>query len=517
MQANIPSMSIKGKVIISHVEEGRPEITLNPLDAEELGLHVNDRVMLSTNGKRYIGIVNIAMRGLEKGSLWVSPEIVRNGDLLDGQEVEIAPAGRPKSVSFIKKKMDKEALSKSELESIVKDVLENRLSDTEIAAFIAALYINEMTMDETESLTRTLAETGETLDFGDRPVFDKHSIGGVPGNKVTLLIVPIVAAAGLTIPKTSSRAITSASGTADTMEVLAPVTFNGEEIIEIVNKTGGIICWGGGVNLAPADDIFIRVEHPLALDPHNLALCSVMAKKIATSTKNLVIDLPMGGGTKIRDIDEAERYAVDFIELGRRIGIKVECFVTYGDKPVGRAIGPILEAREALTALEGEGPSSLIEKSTGLAGALLEAGGAAPKGEGKRIAQSILRSGKALEKMREIIKAQGGNPEVKTEDLVPGKYKMEFYAEKDGYVVAVHNHAVVNIARAAGAPRDKGAGLLLKKSKGYKVTAGEVLFEIYAESKYKLDEAERVARRSNPVMIEGMLIERIPSISVLEK
>ncbi|GBE17704.1 pyrimidine-nucleoside phosphorylase [archaeon BMS3Abin16] len=506
----------KVKVTLLDIEEGRPEITLTEADAEELGLHVKDRVRLKSDGKIAVGIVNIASKDLEPGTVLVSHEISELCRLESGQTVELAPARKPSSVAFIKKKMDKETLSKDEFLAIVKDVLENRLSETEIAAFIAALYINEMTMDETEALTRTLAETGEIINFEKRGIFDKHSIGGVPGNKVTLLIVPIVAAAGLTIPKTSSRAITSASGTADTMEVLAPVTFNAEKIVEIVNHVNGIICWGGGVNLAPADDLFIKVEHPLALDPHNLALCSVMAKKIATGTKFLVIDLPMGNGTKIKNIDEAEKYAIDFIELGKRIGIKTECLVTYGDKPVGRAVGPVLEAQEALRALEGEGPSSLIEKSTGIAGVLLEAGGIARKGEGKKKALKLLKSGAALKKMKEIIAAQGGDPNVTSNDLKPGRYKAQIKAESDGYIVGVHNKAVVDIARAAGAPRDKGAGLLLLKSKGYSVHAGDILFEVYSDSKYKLDEAVKLARQHSPIAIEGMLIERIPSYSVLE-
>jgi AMP phosphorylase len=508
---------MKVKIKKSGVEAGRPEITLNEADAEELGLHVRDRVRLKTNGKEAIGIVNIAKKGLPQGTIWISPEITEKCSVTEDQTVEISPTGKPRSVAFIKKKMDKESLSKQEFEHIVKDVLVNHLSESEIAAFISALYINELTMDETEALTQVLAETGEVIDFKGRTIYDKHSIGGVPGNKVSLLIVPIVAAAGLTIPKTSSRAITSASGTADTMEVLAPVKFNSEEIIEIVNKTNGIICWGGGVNLAPADDLFIKVEYPLALDPHNLALCSVMAKKIATNTNFLVIDLPMGEGTKINGLEEAEKYAIDFIELGKRVGIKTECVVTYGDKPVGRAVGPALEAAEALRALEGDGPSSLIEKSTGLAGVLLEAGGVAPKGEGKKAALEILKSGDALKKMKEIIGAQGGDPNISSKDIKPGRYMAQIIADREGYVVEVHNKTVVEIARSAGAPRDKGAGLLLLKSKGYKVSSGDILFEIYAQSKYKLEQAEKYARQHTPITIEGMLIERIPSFTVIEE
>src|SRR3990172_8422358 len=300
-------MSKKVKVKSSGVEAGRPEVTLSESDASELGLHVRDRLRITSDGRETVGIVNIAKKGLSTGTIWVSPEVGEKLRLKDDQTVEISLTEKPLSVSFIKKKMDKISLSKPEYEQIVKDVLENHLSETEIAAFISALYINEMNMDETEALTRVLAETGEILDFKGRTIYDKHSIGGVPGNKVSLLIVPIVAAAGLTIPKTSSRAITSASGTADIMEVLAPVVFNAHEIEEIVNRTGGIIAWGGGVNLAPADDIFIQVEYPLAIDPRNLMICSVMAKKYAVGANFVVIDIPIGSEAKIHDMEAGKR------------------------------------------------------------------------------------------------------------------------------------------------------------------------------------------------------------------
>jgi AMP phosphorylase len=300
------------------------------------------------------------------------------------------------------------------------------------------------------------------------------------------------------------------------MEVLAPVIFDAQEIERLVDETGGVICWGGGVNLAPADDIFIKVEHPLAIDPHNLAICSVMAKKYAVGADYVVIDLPMGSETKVRTMEEAKKYARDFMALGEKLGIKVECAVTYGDKPVGRAIGPALEAREALQALEGSAPSSLTEKSCELAGFILEAGGVARKGEGKGRAYDVLQSGEALNKMREIIEAQGGDPSITSEKVEVGPHKATITSPGSGYAVGMSNNALVRIARAAGAPRDKGAGLLLVLSKGEKVKKGDPLFEIYAESEYKLEQAVKLANQLQPIELEGMLLERIPEYTVLE-
>ncbi len=505
------------KAKLLDIEGDSLEVIINEEDARDMGIRPKDRVKVFTDNKSVIAIVNTTRTFVAEGEIGVVREVKDACGLRKGQKISIAPVERPKSVESIRKKMQGQALSEGEYEAIVRDAIAGNLSEVELSAFISAIYINELTMDEMSALSKKMAETGEMLDLKKKPIFDKHSLGGVPGNKITLLIVPVVAAAGLTIPKTSSRAITSACGTADIMEVLAPVTFDAREIEEIVNKTNGIIAWGGGVNFAPADDIFIKtVEYPLAIDPHNLALCSVMAKKHAVGADFVVIDLPMGEGTKVPNMDKAKKFARDFIELGERMDISVECAVTYGDKPIGRAIGPALEAREAMCALEGEGPSSLMEKSTDIAGIILEAGGIANKGKGKEVAMEYLKSGKALAKMREIIEAQGGDAGLESKDLEIGSYSEKFSSQGNGYVTQIDNRSIVNIAKAAGAPRDKGAGILLHIGKGAKVNEGDLLFEIFAESEYKLDQAVKLAKQFQPVALEGMLLQRIPGYEFFE-
>ncbi|MFQ6105448.1 MAG: AMP phosphorylase, partial [Candidatus Hydrothermarchaeaceae archaeon] len=478
-------MQKKLKAKILDVLEGRLEVVMNEEDARDMGLHPNDRVNISVGRKSAVAIVNTTRTLVEKGELGVTRDVYVLCPVKHHGIVRVSPGERPKSVEFIRRKMKGIALSEGEYEAIVKDVMAGNLSDIELTAFVSALYINKMSMDEMVFFTRKIAERGEMLKLKKKPIFDKHSIGGVPGNKITLLIVPIVAAAGLAIPKTSSRAVTSACGTADIMEVLAPVSFSASQVRGMMKKTNGVIVWGGSVNLAPADDIFISVEYPLSIDAHNLAICSVMAKKYAVGADFVVIDLPMGEGTKVSTMEEAKAYANDFMELGKRIGISVECVITYGDKPIGRAVGPALEAREALRALESEGPSSLIEKSTDIAGILLEAGGIARKGRGKDEAMKILKSGEALAKMREIIAVQGGSPKITSEQINPGEYRMKIRSGSGGYVTHIANRSIVKIARAAGSPKDKGAGALLHVSKGMKVKKGDVLFEIFSESKYK--------------------------------
>ena len=508
---------LKAKIL--DIEIGRCEVTLNEEDARDLGIHPRDRVKLFFNDKSATALLNTTKTVVNAGEVGICTDLAREHKLKSGDNVTINPSERPRSIEYIRKKMDGLPLNESEFEAIVNDVVNNNLSDVEITAFISAIYINQMTVEETAYLAKKTAECGETLDLKKKPIFDKHSLGGVPGNKITLLVVPIVAAAGLTIPKTSSRAITSACGTADIMEVLAPVTFDAREMERMVNKTNAVIVWGGGANLAPADDIFIRIEHPLAIDPHYLALASVMAKKYAVGAEFVVIDLPMGPETKIKDAKEAKRYARDFIELGEKLGIEVDCAVTYGDKPIGRGVGPALEAREAMGALEGDKntSSSLIEKSTELAGILLEADGAARKGGGKAMALEILKSGKALKKMKEIIEVQGGDPNVTSKDIEIGEHSKKVFSDGEGYVTNISNRGVVRVARMAGAPKDQGAGILFHIKKGEKVEHGALLYEIYSSSEYKLKQAVKLAKQLKPVQLEGMLLERIPDYTVVEE
>lgn len=484
-------------------------VLLNNKDALSLGVKPHDRIKVKTRKKELTVMVNITNSYVNQGEIGITPPLKNLFECNIGEKVEVKVTGIPSSMEYIHKKMKGERLNYNEIYAIIEDIVEGNLSELEIAAFVLSQQFVGMSIDEIEYLTRAMVETGEKIDF-DEPAFDKHSIGGVPGNKVSLLIVPIVAAAGLLIPKTSSKAITSPSGTADTMEVLAPVSFNTEEFKEIVKKVRGAIIWGGSLNMAPADDLIIHVEHPLRIDPVSQMIASIIAKKISVGIDNMVLDIPVGAGTKMESIEEAERFASMIVEIGKRLKVSTYCAFTYAGQPVGHAVGPALEAREALEALMGGGPTSLIEKATGLAGFLLELGGVAPENKGQDYAKEILRSGKALKKMREIIEAQGGNPNVKLEDIPVGEHVASLEAKADGYVTQVDNKSITKIALAAGAPRDKGAGVVLNYKIGYKVSRGDKLLTIYAEKESKLHEATALATKTMPIIVEGMLLQRFP-------
>lgn len=500
---------MKVRVAPQYLPAGRRIIIMSTQDARSTGLRAYDRVRVSLDSRSATAMLSVVEGMIRPGEAVVSLELKNALGLSDGAEVSVTLASRPKSFDAIRKKMRGEELTPEEIRAIVFDAANYEIGELEIAAFLLAQEFKGMNMNEIVALTKAMVEAGSTVDFG-RPVYEKHSIGGVPGNKVSLLIVPIVASLGVFIPKTSSRAITSPAGTADTMEILAPVEFDLEEYKEVALKAGGCIVWGGKLDLAPVDDVFIRIEHPLGIDPRSQMLASIFSKKLAVGIRGLVMDIPTGKGAKVEDLKEAEALASQFIELGRRFDVRVQCGITYGGQPVGHAVGPALEAREALEALSGGGPASLIEKSTSLAGLLLELAGVVPKGLGQEAAKEALRTGKALEKMRQIIEAQGGDPKVKPQDIPVGEYVAEIRAPADGYVTQVDNAGIVTVARLAGAPTEKGAGVLLHAKQGYKVKKGDVLMEIYAERETKLTEAYEAAVRLRPITVEGMLLRRVP-------
>ncbi len=502
-------MKLKARYV--DVDTGEVTALLHDDDCAELGLREKDRVRLSLNGRVTVAIVTTSDTVINRGEIGLLGTSQLTLEFKDGDLVEVVSASKPESVEFIKRKMDGAELSTDEINAIIADISNRMLSNIELSAYVTALYINGMNMRETVDLTKAMVAGGETITFSNGPIYDHHSIGGCPGNKITLLIVPIMAAAGCKMPKTSSRAISSAAGTSDIVETFANVALTPAQLKEITERVGGVLAWGGSLNLAPADDLIIRAEYPLGIDPHAQLLASVMAKKKAVGADYLVIDIPMGEGTKVRTMDEAKAYARDFIQLGEQLGIRVECAITYGGQPLGRAIGPALESIEAISIMEGKKtPSSVIEKTVSICGMLFEMGG---EYQGTERARQILESGKALHKFQEIVEAQGGKPGITSSDIKVGQYSVDVISKQSGYVGQILNKELVRVARAAGSPKDKGAGLVLNKKGGNKVDKGETLFTIYAEHEWKLQEALKLAIRLEPVRTQGMILARVPSFS----
>ncbi len=488
------------------IKTGKNIIVLNADEAKENDIYSGYRVVLKHLDHELISIVDLSSEMVKKGEIGIFGDV---GDALgvgDGDIIHVRHMERPASNEYIRRKLDGEGLSDSQIKTIITDLMNNRLSEAELSALITAVYIRGMGEDETVAFTNSIVDSGEALSLGVEPIADKHCIGGVAGNRTTMVVVPLLAASGIYIPKTSSRSITSAAGTADTMEVLAPVNFSIAELKEIVLKCKGAMVWGGGMNIAAADDKMIKIRQPLSLDPRGLLLASILAKKRAVGAKYVAIDIPIGRGAKVLDMERAEILGQDFIKIGKRLGMTVETLITDGSEPVGNGVGCGLECKDVLEVLEGKGPDDLRNKSCLIAGKILELVGKVSEGEGMGIAEHMLQNGKAMEKMREIIELQGGDPKVTVDSLPIGQYKYTVKAVKDGKISHIDNKAINKLARAAGAPRDKGAGVYLYRLKGDKVKAGDVLFDIYAESEAKLDFAIKGLEVWEPVELEKFLL-----------
>ncbi len=476
---------------------GTPVVILNEKDAHELDLHSGDRIIVERDNKEMIAILDISesKKAVPQGRIGLFEEVLDKLHAKHGTIVTIHFTGKPESVKHIREKLLGRELSYPSLYHIVEDITNDRLTATEKTYFVSACFINGLSNREIFDLTRAMVETGDKLKFKG-VTLDKHCVGGVPNNRTTMLIVPIVAAAGLTMPKTSSRAITSPAGTADTMECLAKVELKEKKIKQIVRKTGGCIIHGGSMNLAPADDKIIEVEHPLSIDAEGQLLASVMAKKYSVTANAVLIDIPMGKSTKADTPAKARHMKKMFEMLGKKLRMNVKVILTDGSQPIGRGVGPLLEARDVLAILQNhpQAPVDLKKKSLMMAGILLELGG---KKHGYKLAKEILESGKAWKKMEEIIKAQGRQKRPKFDG-----FNCPVKAGKTGKVKEIDNQVIAKIARVAGAPLDKGAGLYLNKKVGDKVKKGELLYTIYAENNFKLSLAVDFMKENKGYLIK---------------
>ena len=458
-------------------------VVMNEADAEKLDLTAMDRARL-VNKRELVVFLNIAKKGIKPGQIGLFEEVMKAMRLKNNDTINVYHQTKPESVYSIKKKLSGERLTAEEIDDIVKDVVVNKLSVVDLTYLVSACYTRELNDDEVLSLINAMVKYGGELGIKQKVILDKHAIGGVANNRTTMIVVPIVAAAGFTIIKTSSRSITSVSGTADTVEVLAPVALSRDQIRNVVKKTNACMAWGGAIELASADDAFINVERVMSLDPEGMLLASILAKKKSVGATHVLIDIPVGIGAKFEDMKVARRLSKRFTSLGKKLGMKVKAIITDGSQPIGNGIGPVLEARDVLAVLNGNGPEDLRKKSIYMAGKLLEMAGLK---NGEKAATEILDSGKALKKFKQIIKAQGGNPNTPIEKLVPGNYRHDVYANKECVIKEINNKNISKLGRIAGAPKDKAAGVYLHYHVGDKVKKGDVMFTVYTENKRKLE------------------------------
>lgn len=448
------------------------------------GFEVHTRVRITINDKSILATLN-TIEGdlLEQGEVSLSNYAWQLLDAKVGEKVSLSHPHPLQSLSYTRSKVYGNTLPKREIQMIVEDIAKGHYSDIHIATFLTACAGGRLSLDEIVNLTRSMITVGDTLSWDRDMVVDKHCVGGLPGNRTSLIIVPIVTAFGLLMPKTSSRAITSPAGTADTMETLAPVTLDLKAIQRVVEQEGGCIAWGGGVNLSPADEILIRVESAMDLDSEGQLIASVLSKKISAGSNHMVIDVPVGPTAKVRTIDMAQKLQQLFLSVSKALDIHCHVLLSDGAQPVGQGIGPALEAYDVLKVLQNhqDAPKDLRDRSLTIAAHILEFSAEVKSGQGRALAEKLLSSGKAWEKFQAIANAQGGLRE-------PPKaaYTHVIEAQVSGAVTAINNRQLARVAKLAGAPHDKAAGIECFVRLGSFIERGQPLFTLHAESEGEL-------------------------------
>ncbi len=474
------------------------------------GFQALSKIEITDSGRRILAVLNVVDDAglVGPGELGLSEQAFAQFGGRDGEQVCVAHAEPPRSMDAVRRKMAGERLVLEDFRGISQDVVDNRYSKTEMAAFLVSSGQTGLDRDEILYLTQAMLESGERLNWEEPLVADKHCIGGIPANRTSMLIVPIIAAHGMLIPKTSSRAITSPAGTADTMEILAEVELSPDRLHSLVRKHRGCLAWGGTARLAPVDDILISVERPLGIDSQGQMVASILSKKLAAGSTHLIIDIPVGATAKVRQMGQAQALRKLFEFVGDRLGLHLEVVITDGRQPIGRGIGPVLEARDVMKVLENDpnAPADLRQKSLHLAGRILEFDPDVRGGHGFAIARDILESGRALSKMNAIIDAQGR----RSTQAVPGPLQFEATAPRDGVVAAIDNFQLARIARLAGAPMGKGAGVDLFRKLGEPVRAGDALYRVHAEVRADFEFARSLCERDNGYRIEQDFDPGIP-------
>ena len=397
-------------------------------------------------------------------------------NLPEGAKVSISLSPAPQSIHSIARKIAGNILTSAEYSAIVNDIVSKRYSNMDIASFLVASG-SFMLAPEVLSLTEAMVGDRIIRWNNEDIVVDCHCLGGVPGNKTDIIVAAIVAAYGLPMPKTASHSLTSCAGVADTMSVLANVDVDEKELHRLIEENRGAIVSYNNLDICPANKLIGQVERQIGITQQEHIAASILAIKMAAGVSHLLIDIPVGEKSRIRNTNEAMRLRKLMEYVGDMLSIQIDVVITDGSEPIGNGVGAAFEARDIIKVLKNahDAPQDLLEKSLFLAGRVLEFDPKLRGGQGYHTAKDILESGQALEAMNKIIKAQGKAPQPKI-----GKFTRDICANMSGVVEAIDNTQINKIGVLAGASQYNGAGIDLFKKVGDSVEQGEPLYRIYA-------------------------------------
>ena len=405
---------------------------------------------------------------------------------------------------IIAKKRSGIELSDEEIKFFVDGFTKNEIPDYQVSALLMAIFFNKMNKKETAALTMAMVNSGDTIDLSsiEGIKVDKHSTGGV-GDKTSICLTPLVASVGAPVSKMSGRGLGHTGGTIDKLEAFEgfSVELTEEQFINNSN-TIGIAITGQTGNIAPADKKLYALRDVTAtVDNMSLIASSIMSKKIASGANAIVLDVKVGDGAFMKTPKEAKELATEMVEIGKSVGRQTIAVISDMDQPLGYAIGNALEVREAIELLKGNGPKDLLELTLTLGSYMLICAKLAKTFEdGKKLLEENIKNGKGLAKLKEFIKAQGGD-ESYIDDLnkLPkAKHIVEVKAEKSGIINKIHAEKFGLIAMELGAGRetkesiiDLAVGIVLNKKRGDKVEVGEVLAYIHSNNENNVEKAKK--------------------------
>jgi thymidine phosphorylase len=419
------------------------------------------------------------------------------------------------AIDVIRTKRDGGRLTDDQIEWFIRCYTKGDIPDEQASALLMAIVWRGMERDELNKWAQEMIESGERLDLSsvDVPTVDKHSTGGV-GDKVSLILAPVVAACGVADPMLSGRGLGHTGGTLDKLEAISGfrVDIGSDEMVEILRKVGCVIC-SAGPGLAPADrKLYALRDVTGTVESIPLIASSIMSKKIAEGTSALVLDVKVGSGAFLPDIDAARELAETMVELGNAHGVKTSALLTNMDSPLGRAAGNGLEVTEAVQALEGGGPEDLMELTLELAREMLDLAGADAD------PAAAIEDGSALDRFRQMVAAQGGNADA---PIPEAPERLTVDAPASGYVTRLDARAVGIAAWKLGAGRSRkedpvsaGAGVVCLAKPGDEVSEGETLLELHADDSVRFYAALTALEgafevEGEPPQPQEMILERI--------
>ena len=422
------------------------------------------------------------------------------------------------AVEIISAKRDKGELSDPQIDWIVGAYTRGVVADEQMSALLMAILLNGMNMREISRWTDAMINSGERMNWSalTRKTADKHSTGGV-GDKITLPLAPLVAACGGAVPQLSGRGLGHTGGTLDKLESIPGwrASLSNEEMLQVLQSCGAVIC-AAGAGLAPADNKLYALRDVTGTVPAiPLIASSIMSKKIAEGTSALILDVKTGSGAFMSDPAKARELAQTMVELGMRAGVNTRALITAMDVPLGLTAGNALEVRESVEVLAGAGPADIVELTIVMAREMLDAAGITPIMD----PADALKNGAAMDSWRQMIKAQGGDPDA---TLPVAKERHVVTAAHSGEIIEMNALAVGISAWRLGAGRSRqgeavqaGAGIEIHAKPGEQIQAGAPLFTLHTDEAPRFERALAALEGAVRISSTGEKVERLPLI--LEK